>query len=194
MTPHILLHSGIGPQHELEALGIESKVNLPGVGKNLTDHPSLPNSFIVSNNDTRDPYYWNETLREELLAEWLTEGTGEYMVDSVLGHIGFFHLDSDNDVFQLADDPAAGPGAAHWELITNVSARNVTIVRHTLTGIYFRMAVALRRRRVIGAVTSALSLCSLRLPLEVQSPYSLRTPLNLLSLTLLFLRQTLTGL
>jgi choline dehydrogenase-like flavoprotein len=37
-SPRILLSSGIGPSIELAALGIESKVNLPGVGKNLRDH------------------------------------------------------------------------------------------------------------------------------------------------------------
>ena len=38
-SPAILLRSGIGPRTELEALGIESHVDLPGVGANLIDHP-----------------------------------------------------------------------------------------------------------------------------------------------------------
>ena len=37
-TPPILLRSGIGPAEELEKLGIECKVDSPGVGKNLLDH------------------------------------------------------------------------------------------------------------------------------------------------------------
>lgn len=37
-SPHILLKSGIGPRAELEAAGVASKVDLPGVGKNLQDH------------------------------------------------------------------------------------------------------------------------------------------------------------
>ena len=38
-TPRLLLLSGIGPYHELERLGIDTVVQLPGVGANLQDHP-----------------------------------------------------------------------------------------------------------------------------------------------------------
>jgi choline dehydrogenase-like flavoprotein len=38
-SPAILLRSGIGAKEEVENLGIESKIDLPGVGKNLLDHP-----------------------------------------------------------------------------------------------------------------------------------------------------------
>jgi choline dehydrogenase len=38
-SPKVLLLSGIGPEQELKSLGIEVKVNLPGVGRNLQDHP-----------------------------------------------------------------------------------------------------------------------------------------------------------
>jgi len=41
-TPHLLLKSGIGPKDELQASGIDALVNLPGVGKNLQDHPLVP--------------------------------------------------------------------------------------------------------------------------------------------------------
>ncbi len=37
-SPRILLASGIGNRAELESLGLECKVNLPGVGENLQDH------------------------------------------------------------------------------------------------------------------------------------------------------------
>ncbi|EXJ86466.1 hypothetical protein A1O3_03417 [Capronia epimyces CBS 606.96] len=37
-SPAILLRSGIGPEAELEQLGIQCIVDLPGVGKNLLDH------------------------------------------------------------------------------------------------------------------------------------------------------------
>ena len=37
-SPQILLRSGIGPSDEIVKHGIEHKVNLPGVGKNLQDH------------------------------------------------------------------------------------------------------------------------------------------------------------
>lgn len=37
-SPTILLRSGIGDRHEVENYGIKSRVDLPGVGKNLMDH------------------------------------------------------------------------------------------------------------------------------------------------------------
>ena len=37
-SPRLLLSSGVGKQKELEALGIECKQNLAGVGENLQDH------------------------------------------------------------------------------------------------------------------------------------------------------------
>lgn len=38
-SPGILLRSGIGPKRAVQELGIESQVDLGGVGKNLMDHP-----------------------------------------------------------------------------------------------------------------------------------------------------------
>ncbi|QEM03624.1 choline dehydrogenase [Mucilaginibacter rubeus] len=38
-SPRILMLSGIGDADELKKTGIETKVNLPGVGKNFQDHP-----------------------------------------------------------------------------------------------------------------------------------------------------------
>ncbi|MDH6293226.1 GMC family oxidoreductase [Rhodococcus opacus] len=42
ISPMILMHSGIGDPEELGRVGIETKVELPGVGNNLQDHPGLP--------------------------------------------------------------------------------------------------------------------------------------------------------
>ena len=40
-SPGLLLRSGIGPKKELEVEGIEANLDLPAVGKNLTDHMLL---------------------------------------------------------------------------------------------------------------------------------------------------------
>jgi len=37
-TPQLLMLSGIGPRDHLKDMGIETKVNLPGVGENLQEH------------------------------------------------------------------------------------------------------------------------------------------------------------
>jgi choline dehydrogenase len=40
-SPPLLMRSGIGPAAHLTEMGIEVAVNLPGVGKNLADHPGI---------------------------------------------------------------------------------------------------------------------------------------------------------
>jgi choline dehydrogenase len=40
-SPAVLLRSGLGPAAELAAASIEARVDLPGVGRNLVDHPTL---------------------------------------------------------------------------------------------------------------------------------------------------------
>jgi choline dehydrogenase len=45
MSPAILQRSGIGPPDELERLGVDRVVDLPGVGTNLLDHPMVDVTF-----------------------------------------------------------------------------------------------------------------------------------------------------
>jgi choline dehydrogenase len=40
-SPAVLLRSGVGPAEELAAASIEVRAELPGVGRNLVDHPTL---------------------------------------------------------------------------------------------------------------------------------------------------------
>ncbi len=47
-TPRLLMHSGVGPAKDLQALGIKARHDLPGVGENLLDHPE---SVIVWETD-----------------------------------------------------------------------------------------------------------------------------------------------
>jgi choline dehydrogenase len=44
-TPQLLMLSGIGPADELKALGIAPLLDLPGVGRNLAEHPNILNVF-----------------------------------------------------------------------------------------------------------------------------------------------------
>jgi predicted dehydrogenase (TIGR03970 family) len=50
-SPAILLRSGLGPADDLTALGIRPVVNLPGVGKRLWDHPSVPLWLVPHSSD-----------------------------------------------------------------------------------------------------------------------------------------------
>ena len=42
VTPKLLMLSGIGPADQLRAHGIEVRLDAPGVGENLIDHPEVP--------------------------------------------------------------------------------------------------------------------------------------------------------
>jgi 4-pyridoxate dehydrogenase len=45
-SPQLLLLSGIGPADELKAVGIEPRVDLKGVGKNMSNHPVASTQWI----------------------------------------------------------------------------------------------------------------------------------------------------
>ena len=51
-SPHILQLSGIGDHSQLQSLGIEAHVDLPGVGQNLRDHYAVRSVFRISNCQT----------------------------------------------------------------------------------------------------------------------------------------------
>ena len=56
----ILLRSGIGPRQDLEALGIEVKLDRPGVGAQLWDHAAVPIRLIPKHDECmigRDPRF-----------------------------------------------------------------------------------------------------------------------------------------
>ena len=70
-SPAILLRSGIGPKHEVQAVNLESKVDLKGVGKNLMDHPvsgSLHLLGVARSEEQFNCFAWAETNRKERLA------------------------------------------------------------------------------------------------------------------------------
>ena len=54
-SPQLLLLSGVGPSAELRNLGIPVVKELPGVGKNLRDHPLVPVRVKVKEGFPLDP-------------------------------------------------------------------------------------------------------------------------------------------
>ena len=65
-SPQLLMLSGIGPADELRALGIAPQVDLPGVGRNLEEHGSVP--VIMA---ARGPVTFLRDLRRDRAAWWL---------------------------------------------------------------------------------------------------------------------------
>ena len=54
-SPHLLMLSGIGPKDQLREVGIPVVHDLPGVGRNLRNHPIAPISFKVKEGITLTP-------------------------------------------------------------------------------------------------------------------------------------------
>jgi choline dehydrogenase len=70
-SPQLLLLSGIGPAADLREAGVDVSHELPGVGRNLQDHPFVAMLWEVSDEDT---LYTVEKPR--FLAEWVLRHTG----------------------------------------------------------------------------------------------------------------------
>jgi choline dehydrogenase-like flavoprotein len=51
-TPQLLMLSGVGPAHELDRTGIRLRLDLPGVGRNLQDHPDFIFGYRSRSPDT----------------------------------------------------------------------------------------------------------------------------------------------
>jgi len=54
-SPQLLMLSGIGPESQLQSLGIPVVKDLPGVGQNLRDHPLVPVRVAVKDDFLLDP-------------------------------------------------------------------------------------------------------------------------------------------
>ncbi|MEO8689700.1 MAG: FAD-dependent oxidoreductase [Solirubrobacteraceae bacterium] len=70
-SPQLLQLSGIGSPGDLRAVGVEARHDLPGVGRNLQDHPFVSLIWEVSEQDT---LYGAD--KPKPLAEWVLRRTG----------------------------------------------------------------------------------------------------------------------
>jgi choline dehydrogenase len=71
-SPQLLLLSGVGPADELAQAGVQTRHELPGVGRNLQDHPFVTILWEVSDRDT---LYGADKPRA--LAEWVLRRSGK---------------------------------------------------------------------------------------------------------------------
>ena len=74
-SPQLLMVSGIGPCDELSKFGIQCLVNLPGVGKNMQDHPIFGIAHRV-NVLTASASANNKTVAAQGAEQYLKDGTG----------------------------------------------------------------------------------------------------------------------
>lgn len=75
-TPQILMLSGIGPADHLQSMGITVKVNLPGVGANMTDHVLPLVLALVDKSDSVSDDLAELAVHKDRLDQLLTRGLG----------------------------------------------------------------------------------------------------------------------
>jgi choline dehydrogenase-like flavoprotein len=121
-TVQILTLSGIASSTTLKNLGINTLINSPQVGKNLQDHPFLPNVFTVKGAGSYDATLQSSTLTNAAVTQWVTSKTG-FIADNIVNNFGFARLPSNSTIFTTQKDPAAGPNSPHYEFLPTVSGR-----------------------------------------------------------------------
>ncbi len=127
-SPQLLLLSGIGPENELRELGIGVQGHLPGVGRNLIEHPRMPLQISA-----RQPVTFLNQLRLDrailCAARWALFGTGPFATQICSGTLLFkSKSDLDRPDTQLLCNPVRldaklwlpgwGPRQAHSFYIT----------------------------------------------------------------------------
>ncbi len=76
-SPQLLMLSGVGPADELRKVGIKTAVDLPGVGRNLSEHPHIPVEFEATSAVT----FLNELRFDRVVrsvVRWKLFGTGAF--------------------------------------------------------------------------------------------------------------------
>ena len=114
-TPQLLMLSGIGDPAELTSLGIPARVNLPSVGKNMTDHVLLGNPWRVNSNETFNSYLAPDALPQRI-QEWdrTHQGPLSWTINT---QMAWLRLPQSGTIIQTHGDPSPGPTSAHYQFI-----------------------------------------------------------------------------
>lgn len=143
-SPHILLTSGVGPAEELRSLGIPQVHELPGVGKDFSDHPDVHVTYRIGGELPADP-------RRAVIQAGLTlTATGSDAVGDLEILAGT----------QALGEATLGSRAAAARFALALARRPLRTLR-SLRGVSLRRMLGQVRRR-----TDLLLLCSLQQPLS----------------------------
>jgi len=114
-TPQLLMLSGIGDPTELKSLGIDTRVDLPSVGKNMSDHTFLINAWQINTNETFETYLAPDALPQSI-QEWNQTHRGP-LSWTVTNQMAWMRLPRNDTIIQTHGDPSPGPTSAHYQLI-----------------------------------------------------------------------------
>jgi len=107
--------SGIGDEAELTSLGIPTRVNLPSVGKNMSDHILVGNPWRVNSNETFDSYFTPDTLPQRI-QEWKQTHRGP-LSWTITNQMAWMRLPQNDTIIRTHGDPSPGPTSAHYQFI-----------------------------------------------------------------------------
>ena len=93
-SPQLLMLSGIGPAEHLRAVGIEPKLDLPGVGQNLIEHPLVFVGWPVKPRAATSHLRFDRAVLQVL--QWALMGKGLFATNACAGHV-FLRTDPDWD-------------------------------------------------------------------------------------------------
>lgn len=84
-SPALLLLSGVGPAEELRSLGVTPVIDLPGVGRNLIEHP-----FLFLGWQARTEAFVSQLRFDRAVVSvlrWALFGTGPFATNGAAGHV-----------------------------------------------------------------------------------------------------------
>ena len=114
-TPQILMLSGIGDPSDLTSLGITTRVDLPSVGKNMSDHTYLSNAWKINTNQTLNTYITPDAL-PQLIQQWNQTHQGP-LSWTTSTQMAWLRLPQDDPIIQTYGDPSAGPTSANFQFL-----------------------------------------------------------------------------
>jgi choline dehydrogenase-like flavoprotein len=114
-TPTLLLKSGIGDSSILKGFNIPVVKHLPGVGKNVSDHPAVTGSWDRPNT--------TDTLAQinatSALQQWTTTRTGPF-ANGLTSQAGFFRMNASSpsvkELIKKWGDITSGPQTPDFQL------------------------------------------------------------------------------
>ncbi|KAI1427350.1 GMC oxidoreductase [Xylaria sp. FL1777] len=154
-SPQLLQQSGIGPSTLLESAGIDTVVDLPGVGQNFQDHPMVFTSVALRNfsvHPNPTDMYSNQSFSAWAQELWRANKTGPYSlgVGNAAAWLGMPVIAPDNfeqiaSKLEKLDHATLLPSGTHPTVLAGYKAQmksmaaairspNTAFYNHVLTG------------------------------------------------------------
>lgn len=108
-TPKLLLLSGIGPKVELETMGIDVRIALGGVGKNLRDHYGVATNWGLGKLTTSAPFLFQSPTFNMFGPEKNGQTTYQFEISGIYGGVTPLRAESVGEVTLNSSDPNDSP-------------------------------------------------------------------------------------